>query len=414
MIDSVRLPFSIYLALKYFKPKRTFLSVVTVISVLGVILGVAVMVIVLSVMTGFDDMWREKILAFNAHVSIQTYGVLDDELEVLAAMEQIDGVVGAAPYIEDAGYLRIGGQGSPVIVRGVDPVREEDISQVPQAIKEGEFLIDYDHAVIGRDLALKFGIMVGDTILLYSPQMLFGAEEGIAYLPQEVTIAGIFELGMWDFDASYVWIHIDVARDLFQVGEGVHGIQAMTRDPLKIEPVLNAIMESVGEGMIVRSWKEQNRTLFATLEVEKNIIFLIVLCIAVVAAFSICNTLITVVVQKTREIGLLKAVGFAPGHILRVFLCMGWVLGITGTVFGFGLGLTVLRFRNDLLGLLNRKLDFELLPSEYYHLTEIPSTTTVEDSLLVVVCVMVVCTVAALVPAYRAARLDPASALRYE
>ena len=212
----------------------------------------------------------------------------------------------------------------------------------------------------------------------------------------------------------HVWIHIDVARDLFQVGEGVHGIQAMTRDPLKIEPVLNAIMESVGEGMIVRSWKEQNRTLFATLEVEKNIIFLIVLCIAVVAAFSICNTLITVVVQKTREIGLLKAVGFAPGHILRVFLCMGWVLGITGTVFGFGLGLTVLRFRNDLLGLLNRKLDFELLPSEYYHLTEIPSTTTVEDSLLVVVCVMVVCTVAALVPAYRAARLDPASALRYE
>jgi len=410
----VRLPFSIYLALKYLKPKRTFLSVVTVISVLGVILGVAVMIIVLSVMTGFDDMWREKILAFNAHISVQTYGILENEREILEAVEKVDGVVGAAPYIQDAVFLQVGGQVAPAVVRGVEPDREMGVSQVPDHMIEGEFLIDYDHAVIGRDLAMKFGILVDDTILLYSPQMFQEAGEDVVYLPQEVEVSGIFELGMWDFDVGYVLTHLDTTRDLFRVEEGVHGIQVMTEDPLNIEPVQRAIMESVGEGMVIRSWKELNRTLFATLEVEKNIIFLIVLCIAVVAAFSICNTLITVVVQKTREIGLLKAVGYAPGHILRVFLCQGWLLGITGTIFGFGLGLVVLRYRNDLLSLLNRKLDFELLPKEYYHLAEIPSHTTVNDVLLIVVSVMVICTVAALVPAYRAARLDPANALRYE
>lgn len=410
----MRLPFSIFLALKYLKPKRTFLSAVTVISVLGVILGVAVMIIVLSVMTGFDDMWREKILAFNAHVTVQSYGILHDEAEVLETVDALGDVVGSAPYIENVVFLQQGSEVTPAAVRGVDPLREVKVSQVPGHMVDGTFLVDYDHAVIGRDLAMQLGILTGDKVLLYSAQMFQDSGEDVVYLPQEVIVSGLFELGMWDFDSRYILAHIDTARDLFHLEEGVHGIQVMTRDPLNVEPVTRAIATALGPGIVVRGWKELNRALFATLQVEKNIIFMIVLCIAVVAAFSICNTLITVVVQKTREVGLLKAVGYAPGHILRVFLWQGWFLWITGTVSGFGLGLLVLQYRNDLLRKLNRHTGFELLPEQFYHLSEIPARTTVEDVVLIAVCVLIICTLAALIPACRAARLDPARALRYE
>jgi len=383
-----------------------------VISVLGVMLGVAVLVVVLSVMSGFDDMWRDKILGFNSHITIEAFGLIDEYEALIERVEAVPGVDAAAPYVQSLVFLQVGSQVATPIVRGVDPAREKRVSRVPEHIADGAFSLADDEAVIGKDLARQVGVDVGDTILLSSPQGFADPDE--VYLPHELQVSGIFELGMWEFDVGFVLTSIDTARDLCRIEDGVHGVQVMTVDPLRVQPVGQEVQQAAGIAFVVSTWEELNRPLFAALRVEKNMMFILLICITLVAAFSICNTLITMTVQKTREIGLLKAIGYTPGLILRIFLWQGWIQGILGTFSGIGAGLLMLHYRNALLGLLNRSMSNQLLPKNLYHLSEIPSSTSVNDIVLVAASVMLICTVAALIPAYRAARLDPARALRYE
>ena len=408
----MRLPFSLFLALKYLRPKRTFLSAVTVISVLGVMLGVAVLIIVISVMSGFDDMWRDKILGFNSHITVEGFGGILDEGELIERLRAVEGVSGAAPYVQSLVFLQYNGQLATPIARGIDPEDERLISKVPGHITAGEFSVDDGEAVIGRDLARQIGLDVGDTFLLYSPQDFSDPDE--FNLPEELVVSGIFELGMWEFDVGFILTSLDTARDLCRLDSGVHAIQVMTEDPLHVSRIKEHVVEAVGFDYLVRTWQEMNRPLFAALRVEKNLMFVLLLCITLVAAFSICNTLITLAVQKTREIGLLKAIGYTPGHIMRVFLWQGWIQGAIGTVLGMAAGLLVLRYRNDAMHMLNERFSYELLPKELYHLSEIPASTSPVDILVIMVSVLIICTLAGLIPAYRAARLEPASALRYE
>lgn len=410
--NDMQLPFSIYLALKYLRPKRTFVSVVTIISVLGVTLGVAVLVVVISVMSGFDEMWREKILGFSAHIQIDGHAPIVEHDDMLDRLVDVPGVVAAAPYIQNLGFVQAGERVATPIVKGVDPDRERRLSRIPDHMIEGVFSLEDDEAVIGIDLARQLGVQVGDFVLIYSPQGFADPDE--MYLPEELTVSGIFELGMYEFDIGFVLTSLDTARDLCHLDDSVHGVHVQTVDPLAVGPVAARVRDEVGIRYRVRTWEDMNHQLFATLRVEKNLMFLLLMCITVVAAFSICNTLITVTVQKTREIGLLKAVGYAPGHILRVFLWQGWIQGGLGTACGIGLGLLVIRYRNDLMDLLNRRLSYELLPKDLYHLSEIPAVTAGSDLAVIAVSVMVICTIAAWIPAYRAARLEPARALRYE
>ncbi len=406
------MPFSLFLALKYLKPKRTFVSIVSIISVLGVLIGVAVLVIVLSVMSGFDQMWRDKILGFNAHITVTGWRGIENERTALEVINAVEGVTGAAPYVQGLVFVQADQRIFTPFLRGIDPQYESTVSRVPQHMVRGKFEVTDDSLLIGRDLALRLAARLGDKILVYSPASFTSRDE--LHLPEELAVNGIFELGMWDFDIGYVLTSLDTARELCGMESGVTGIQVMTRDPFQAGAVAERIQEALGPGYRVQTWKELNRQLFAALQVEKNMMFFLLIFITVVAAFGITNTLITVAVQKTREIGLMKALGFTSGSIMRVFIWQGWIAGLIGTLSGIGSGLLILRFRNDLMDWLSTRLHVELLPKELYQLSKIPCQISVNDILMVAVTVMVICTLAGVIPAWRAARLDPARSLRYE
>lgn len=408
----MHLPFTLFLALRYMRSKRSFVSAVTIISIVGIMLGVAILLIVRSVMNGFDDMWREKILSFNAHVTVSAPGTIGDPEELIARIKQIDGVKGAAPFVQGLVFLQRNNRVYTPIMRGIDARYEREVSRVPEHVRQGAFSVGEDEMMVGSDLARQMYAHVGDKILVYSPQRFTKADE--VYLPEELTVSGIFDLGMWDFDIGYVLTSLEKARALFQMEDGVQGLQVMTADPMKVEVVADALRRQLGPEYFVTTWKEQNRTLFAQLEVENNLMLLLLAFILLVACFAIASTLITLTFRKTREIGLLKAVGVSSPQVLLVFVWQGLLSGIIGCLAGLGLGRLVLFYRNDILHGLRTALRFDILPKELYHLAELPATTTWSDVILISSIAIVMSSVAALIPAGRAASVDPVKALRYE
>lgn len=406
------MPFSLRLALNYLKPRRSFISVVTVISVVGVLLGVAVLIIVLSVMSGFDDMWRTKILGFNAHLTVTGPGRITNVAELTDRVAAVEGIEAAAPYIEGLVFIQHGDQVFTPLLRGIDPAEERAVSQIPDCMLEGTFDFEDEQMIVGQNLAGRLGLRRGSRVLVYSPDNFIAQDE--IRLPEELAVSGIFELGMWEYDAGFVLTTLASAREIFGVDSGVQGLHVMTDDPFRAHQCAVRLKAELGPAYNVKSWMQVHRRLFDALRVEKNIMFFLLIFITLVAAFGICNTLITVAVQKTREIGLLKAVGFSTPTIMGVFVWQGAIQGLLGTTLGIGAGLLILRYRNAILEWLSSRLRFELFPKELYRLNEIPAHTSVSDVTVIAVSVLAICTLAGLIPAWRAARLDPVRALRHQ
>lgn len=407
------MPFPLFLALKYLKPKRTVLSVVTMLSVLGVLLGVAILIIVLSVMTGFDGMWREKILSFKPHATISArHGIIEHEEALSQTVEAIPGVTGVAPVVMTRVLMRHDERTAAPIVIGIDQDRAKGVTRVPEHMMSGVFSLADDLFVLGVDLAMQLGVRPGHRALFYSARGVMRQDE--FHLPEELTVAGIFDMGMRDYDAGFVLTSLEAARDLVGLDRGgAHALYVMTEDPFQFERMAGRLQNALGPDYFVSTWVDEDRVLFEALKTEKTMMFILLVFITIVAVFCVTNTLIVITVQKTREIGLLKALGFSPWRITAAFVCLGWIQCLIGIAAGIGTALLTLFNLKRIVDVLAR-IDIEVFPKQIYGLDEIPWETSSAEILQVALFVMVFCTLSSVFPAWRAARLDPVDALRHE
>ena len=403
--------FPLYFAFVCLKPRRSFASVIPVITTTGVALGVAILMIVLAVMTGFGDVWREKILSFKPHVVVtQSSGVIEDPERVCAVAEAVPGVVSAAPALMFPAMLRHEGGGDPVAVTvlGVDSSRRSILTSLAGKMAWGEFSPVEDKAVIGVDLAWRMGLGPGGRVLCYSPLNLRSADE--MWFPEELRLAGVYDIGMRDFDDGVVVCSLGMARDLLGLDGGAGMVNVQVEKPEEAWSAAREISAALGGGYRASTWEEQDRVLFDALRTEKTMMFVLLAFIAVVAAFCVTNTLIVITIQKTHEIGLLKALGFSSGAIRASFVLGGLVQCAVGEALGVAMGALVLHNLRGVVALLAR-FGLEVFPKAVYGLAQIPWRIVGGDVAAVVATVFIFCRAAAFFPAWRASRLDPVKAL---
>jgi lipoprotein-releasing system permease protein len=430
----LKLPFSFFLALRYLKPKRTSVSIITLISMLGVTLGVTVLIVVISVMTGFDRELRRKVIDWDAHILVGSDDVLRDWRDLTVKIRNTPGVVGTAPYVQGPVIVEFRNQRLAPMIRGIDPAEEEKVVSLHRFIKEGTLDLEGESAVLGSELAKRLHIRVGDKLTVYSPGNLGEILEGIkglektkgederkaidklreVVLPKELTVTGIFETGQYLHDSEFLLVPIHVGQELYGLGDALHGLTVKTVDPYAAERVKREIEKFLQPPEFAQTWIDMNRPFFEAVRLERTVMFFLLFFIVIVAAFGIMNTLITVTVQKTRDIGVMKAIGANIWQIVWVFLGQGVVVGVFGTLTGLGLGMTLIRYRNEFSQWLSSTLHIPIFPREVYQFSEIPAEVVPGDVAIICISAFVICWIFALIPAYRAARLDPVTALRYE
>jgi len=420
-----RLPFELLLALRYLRPKRTFVSIITLISVLGVALGVAVLIIVISVMSGFGQQLRDVILGSNAHLEIEAR---DHNLAgypaILSIVASNWNVKGVAPFVR--GQVPVKTQpkaGESMflapLMRGVDPRLETNVSILPRSMVEGEFDVSRRGVLVGDVLADNMKLQIGDRLNIYSIKDLEdmdkrrGQDGQEAALPDEYEVRGIFDLGFYDFNAHMIVVSLENAQELYDLGDSVHGLMVMLHDPFEASMVREQLQRELGPNFQIKTWLEQS-TLLAAVFVEKNVMLYILFFIVIVAAFGITCTTITFIVMKTREIGVMKAIGASNRQVLWVFMGQSLVVSFLGIATGLALGLLAVHYRNEFLDAMRRATGAQLFPAEIYQFTLLPAKIVPGDILIICGGSLLICLAAAAFPARYASKLNPVEALRYE
>jgi len=397
-------------------------------------LGVTVLILVISVMTGFDRELRQKVIDFDAHILVSTEDVLRDWRALKTKIDNTPGVVATAPYIQGPVIVEFQNRRVAPLIRGVDPVEEEKVIPLRKFIKYGNLNLEGDSTVLGIELARKLQANVGDKITVYSPGNLGQILDGIkkletakgdeekkaidqlreVILPKELTITGIFETGHYLHDSEYLLVPVYVGQELYGLQDGLHGITVRTDNPYSAERVKQSIDQFLQPPEYAQTWIDMNHQFFEAVRLERSVMFFLLFFIVVVAAFGIMSTLITVTVQKRREIGIMKALGANIAQVIWVFLGQGTIVGLFGTLTGLGLGMTLIRYRNEFSQWLAATLHIEVFPREVYQFSAIPAEVIPRDVAIICISAFFICSIAALIPAYFAARLDPVKALRYE
>ncbi len=415
------MPYELELGWRYTRAGRTagrngFISFISTVSMLGIALGVASLVIVLSVMNGFQKEVRDRMLGVVSHVEVYASGgvPLSDVPAVLAIAKKNPQVMGASVFITSQALLARGEEIKGVVLRGIDPATEAEVSDIGQQVstaatqlRPGAFGV-----VLGIELARNMGVRVGDTITLMAPS---GQVTPAGMLPRTkgVTVVGTFDSGHFEYDANFALMHIQDAGKLFRL-DGPTGLRLKLKDLHQARAVGEQLANALPDGHVVRDWTRQNRTWFAAVQVEKRMMFIILTLIVAVAAFNLVSTLVMSVTDKRADIAILRTLGASPASVMKIFMVQGCVVGVVGTFGGLAAGLLVAFNIDVLVPAIERVLGLSFLPKDIYLISRLPSSPMAADIVPVAVISLVLAFLATVYPSWRASRLKPAEALRYE
>ena len=394
-----------------------FVSFISAISILGVAVGVAVLIVVLSVMNGFETELRTRILSLAAHAQLEGFGPGIADWQAVAAQVEADPEVSAAaPYIQGEGMLLRDEQVSGVMVRGILPAAEARVSGLPAIIAEGslEALTPGGwNILLGSALARELGVGVGDKVVLAIAQGTV-TPAGLVPRLRRFTVAGIFSAGMYDFDRGLAYVHLEDAARLWRTGENVTGLRLDLPDMFRAPEVARRLATELGGGYYVSDWTRQHVNFFRSIQLSKQMMFTILLLVVAVAAFNIVSTLVMVVQDKQGDIAILRTLGASPPEIMSVFMIQGTLIGLVGTLAGLGLGALLALNIEQLVHLLEAAVGTTFLAADVYFMSDLPAELRAGDLWRICGTAFVLTVLSTIYPAWRAARSQPAEALRHE
>ncbi|OIO36177.1 MAG: hypothetical protein AUJ72_06095 [Candidatus Omnitrophica bacterium CG1_02_46_14] len=391
--------YEFFVAKRYLWSKRRhpFVGVLSTISVLGISVGVAALIVVLAVMNGFDQDLKNRIIGTHAHLVIEKEGVFDNYEDLIGRLEKNSLIKGAAPFVEAQALIQKDEWGAGVLVRGLDTKKEKNVSKFSEYLKEGRLAAKSDSVVVGSELAKRFHLRIGDLISALSQD---------AKAPVKFHVDGFFTSGMYEYDANLIFLNLDSAQKLFGMGNSVSGISIALQDPEKADLVKRKIQEVWKFPYDVRTWMDMNKTLFGALKLEKIVMFLILALIIFVACLNIAGSLTILVMDKTKDIGVLKSLGSTPSSLRNIFAVDGLWVGLTGSTIGLVTGAGIC--------FLLKRYSFIDLPKEIYYMDRLPVQMNVVDDCFILCVAVILSFVSAIYPAVIAGQLDPVKALRYE
>ena len=411
--------YELLVGLRYTRAKRRnhFISFISLISMAGIALGVAALIVVLSVMNGFQKELRTRILGVASHVQISgTDNKLADWPAVAKTASEHPRVIGAAPFVNAQGLLSFGQSVRGSIVRGVIPELEEKVAEFGahmragklEALRAGEFGI-----VLGAELARALGVMYGEKLVVIAPQGQV-TPAGVVPRLKQFTVVGIFDVGMFEYDSGLALIHLEDAQKLFQLGDAVSGVRLKLDDLYAARTVAREIMVKFDSNIYATDWTRSHANFFRAVEIEKRVMFIILLLIVAVAAFNIVSTLVMAVTDKQADIAILRTLGASPASILQIFVVQGVLIGVIGTLIGVSAGVLLGLNIDVVVPALERIFSVQFLSKDVYYISDLPSDVQWPDVIVIGVVSLVISLLATLYPSWRASRVNPAEALRYE
>jgi lipoprotein-releasing system permease protein len=406
--------FEAFLAIRYLKAKRkqAFISVITVISVVGVMMGVMALIVVLSVMNGFREDLMGKILGVNSHLVVLSYdGAFLDYDRVARDTSTVEGVVAATPFIYSQVMVNSQGSVSGSVLRGIDTTTAGKVIAIDRMIKRGSLQsLDTLHEglpaiIMGKELSRMLAVQPGDSVTVVSPM---GKLTPVGRVPQnrKFKVTAIFDSGMYEYDATMVYVSLKEAQDFLGLDNRATGVEVRVTDVYKADQVGSAVSKKLGYPYWAKDWKQMNRSLVSALKLEKIAMFVILIMIVLVGALNIISTLVMVVMEKNKDVAILRAMGATQKSIMTVFMVQGVLVGVVGTVVGLASGLGLCH--------LLAKYKFIELPSDVYYISTLPVRVEMLDVVLVIAAALVISFLATLYPSWHASRLSPVESLRYE